>query len=221
MSDETQTNNELDILKARARTMGITFSNNIKLETLKAKIEAKQSGEPEPADDVADEGEDEQEAAPNINDVAEPEVNPLAQDEKKVDYSKMTPAQRRTAIRKEIIDKNMKMVRIRIACLDPKKKDLPGEIITVASKYLGTVRKFVPFGEFTDNGYHVPFCIYQELAERRFLNIRSQRNKRTGQIDISTQWVKEFSIEVLPQLTEQELARLANAQAAAAGMVDA
>jgi hypothetical protein len=115
-------------------------------------------------------------------------------------------------IRDDLIAEQMKLVRCRIANLDPKKKDLPGEIYTIANEYLGTVRKFVPFGEATDNGYHLPFCLYQMLDEKRFLNIRVR--KVDGKEQVSHVWSKEFALEILPQLTEAELARLAASQAA-------
>lgn len=121
--------------------------------------------------------------------------------------------------RQDLINASMKLVRIRIACLNPLKKDLPGEIFTVANDYIGTVRKFIPYGEATDDGYHVPFCIYQMLEEKRFLNIRTIKDRRTGTNRIEQKWVKEFAIEILPQLTKEELKQLAQAQIAA-GSVD-
>jgi hypothetical protein len=109
----------------------------------------------------------------------------------------------------------MKLVRLRITNLDPKKKDLPGEIITVANRYLGTVRKYIPFGEVTDNGYHVPYCIYTELQSRQFLNIRTIKDQRTGTNRIETTLAREFALEILPPLTKEELDRLATSQIAA------
>ena len=113
----------------------------------------------------------------------------------------------------------LKLVRVRITCMDPKKKDLPGEVLTVANEYLGTVRKFIPFGEVTDNGYHIPFVLYTMLDERKFLNIRVSKDPRTGRELVTSQWAKEFAIEILPQLTQLELSNLAIAQAAA-GSID-
>lgn len=112
-----------------------------------------------------------------------------------------------------------RLIRVRIQNLDPKKKDLPGEIITVANEYMGTVRKFVPFGEVTDNGYHIPYCIYEFLKERKFINITTRKGKN-GLPDIRATEAREFSIEVLPPLTEAELAQLAQAQIAAGSLND-
>lgn len=191
MSDQTmnetgdlQIPDELEMLKTRARVMGITFSNNIGIEALRKKIDDKLEGQ---------------------NEVdAEPEAtNPLQP-------KKATPAN----IRQLLLDENMKLVRLRITNMDPKKKDLPGEIFTVANGYIGTIRKFIPYGEVTEGGYHVPYCIYKQLDKRKFLNIRTSRS-RNGEIKVDHSWAKEFALEVLPQLTPAELKRLALEQAAA------
>ena len=74
----------------------------------------------------------------------------------------------------------------------------------------------MPYGEVTDGGYHVPYCIYRMLERKRFLNIRTTRS-RNNQISVQQGWAKEFALEVLPPLTSAQLTRLAVTQAAAAG----
>ena len=181
---------ELEVLKQRATLMNIKFSNNISVEKLREKIEAAQ---------VKDEP------------VVEAAVNPLGANQE-AGVKKMTLGQK---IRAE----QTRLIRVRIQNLDPKKKDLPGEIITVANEYMGTVRKFVPFGEVTDNGYHIPYCIYEFLKERKFINITTRKGKN-GLPDIRATEARELSIEVLPPLTEAELAQLAQAQIAAGSLND-
>lgn len=182
---------ELEVLKQRATLMNIKFSNNISVEKLREKIEAAQAkDEPE---------------------VTEAAINPLGE-KQEAGVKKMTLGQK---IRAE----QTRLIRVRIQNLDPKKKDLPGEIITVANEYMGTVRKFVPFGEVTDNGYHIPYCIYEFLKERKFINITTRKGKN-GLPDIRATEAREFSIEVLPPLTEAELAQLAQAQIAAGSLND-
>ena len=183
---------ELTMLKQRASMMGIQFSNNIGLETLRKKIEDKMEG--------------------RADSDAAPQINPLA------DETTAQPVKCKT-LRQKLYDEQMKLVRIRVTNLDPKKKDLPGEVITVANEHLGTVRKFVPFGEVTDDGYHVPYCIYRFMEKRKFLNIRIVKDRRTGVERVESNWVKEFALEVLPQLTPQQIANLKTAQIAA-GSVD-
>lgn len=184
---------ELSLLKDRARLMGIKFSNNIRIEGLREKIAAKQAGEEMPADEPTN------------------KVNPLAV----VGVAQEAPPVKQMTLREALVKEQMKLVRLRIQNLDPKKKDLPGEVLCVANEFLGTVKKYIPYGETSDDGYHVPFCIFTELEARRFQNVRTYTDKATGQIRIESSWVREFSLEVLPPLTRAELTQLATAQAAA------
>lgn len=178
------------LLMQRARTMGISFSNNISEEALAEKINAKMNGESAPKEEKSD-------------------LNPLAGDTQGA-----VPTHKKT-LRQRIIDEQMALIRVRITNMDPKKKDLRGEVITVANEYLGTVRKFVPFGEDTDEGYHIPKCILTALQERRFLQIREVKDRKTGITRPETGWVREFAIEILNPLTPEELKQLATAQIAA------
>lgn len=185
---------ERQLLMARARLMGVQFSNNIATDKLRERISAALDGEPQ---------KPEEPEAP-----APVELNALT--------GKPANAPERS-IRDQLFDEQMKLVRCRITCMDPKKKDLQGEIFTVANEFIGTVRKFIPFGEATEQGYHIPYCLYVMLEERRFLNIRTVKTPKGPLVE--SNYAKEFAIEVLPQLTESELARLATAQAAA-GSID-
>ena len=186
---------ELTFLKERAKVMGIPFSNNISLETLRKR--------------VADKMEEKDEA---------PEVNALTGDPEIAQAMVAKPLNQQAnaiALRKLVYAEQMRQVRVRITNMDPKKKDLPGEIWTVANEYLGTVRKFVPYGEQTDDGYHIPYCLYRLLDSKRFLHIRDVKDRTTGIVRQDKVWAKEFSLDVLPALTQAELDRLAAAQAAA------
>lgn len=186
---------ELALLKERAKQMGIPFSNNISLETLRKRISDKMEGKDEP------------------------EVNPLAGDSEIAAITsapkKLDAKQNALALRKLMQREQMKVVRVRITNMDPKKKDLPGEIWTVSNEYLGNVRKMIPYGEQTDEGFHIPYCLFRLLQNKRFLHIRTVKDRVTGVERQEKQWVKEFSLDVLPDMTKEELARLAAAQAAA------
>lgn len=175
---------ELTVLKQRADQMGITYSNNIGVDTLREKIQAKLSGEPEKKAEAP----------------AEPEL---------------TQAEKDNILRNNIRVDALKLVRIRLTNLNPNKKDLHGEIITVSNRYIGTVRKYVPFNEAGENGWHVPQIILDVMKDKRFLSIRTRRVN--GREVIEQSWAPEFAIEVLPPLTQEELQQLANRQAAANG----
>ena len=195
--EQAQQPSELDMLKSRAKLMGIPFSNNIGLDALKTKIEEhKQASEAKT-----------QTQAPAQTNEQQPEVQTENQKKKAKTLS----------LRAHLQKEKMKLVRLRITNLDPKKKDLPGEILTTGNKYLGTVRKFVPFGEATDNGYHVPYCLYEMMRDRKFLSIKTRKGPK-GQTIVEQQMVREFALEILPPLTEAELARLSAAQLSAGGV---
>ena len=132
---------------------------------------------------------------------------------------KELPTKSDAARRMQMYNDNMKLVRLRISCLNPSKRDLPGEILTVSNRLLGTVRKFVQYGESTDEGFHVPYIIYKFMKNRKFLSIKQRKVRGTNQMVKEEQWVSEYALEVLPMLTEAERQQLANRQAAANGMV--
>ena len=201
-SEELNQQDELEVLKARARLLGVEFSNNIGLDTLKERVAAKLNDTPAPSETTADTAQ----------------ANPLTGATEESPAVAAAPVKRLT-LRQHLLNENMKLVRVRVTNMDPKKADLQGEFFTVANEYLGTITKFVPYGEVTDDGYHVPYCIYKMLLARKFLQINSRKNKKTGQLDVSQQWVREFALDILPDLTEKELHQLATEQAAT-GRID-
>lgn len=230
MSDDLETPNELDLLKERAKTLGIPITGNMKAETLKARIAAKLGDEEGEADMAAaadaalEESLDQTSAAegaaptaPERVSIMDTEPKPAAPAPKAAPAiapsPRLTKAQQEQQIREKIQREKMYLVRCRIYNLNPAKVDLPGEIITVQNKYLGTVRKFIPFGEATDNGYHIEKVLYDDLRARKFQQI--QTKKIRGQIVHETRLVSEYSIELLPNLTPEELRELATQQAAA------
>lgn len=175
----------LTALKAKATTLGVKFSNNIGIESLRERIA---------------EHEKAQEATNATGSVpAAAEANPNSH----------------MAIRKRLQKEELKLIRCRITNMNPSKADLKGEIFSVRNKYIGTVRKFIPFGEATENGYHIENILLKQLKARKFLQVKT--NPKTNVVE-SQRFVPEFAIEILEPLTETELKQLAAQQAAAAGL---
>lgn len=208
IADDLPKVDELQLLKQRAKAMGINFSGNIGLDALKAKINAKMNDEPQPEEDEKSNGDDSSE--PDAQKVEAPKAE-----------RKLTLQEQKAQVRLQMKKEEMALVRLRITNLNPQKKDLPGEIFTVANEYIGTVRKFIPYGELTDDGFHVPMIIYRQLKDRKFLHIRTVKDKRTGTPRVVTSWQREFALEELPQLTKEQLRDLAIAQAAAGSVPSA
>lgn len=283
MSEQEQSDagvSELELLKNRARLIGVEFSNNIGLATLKERIAAKMSeigsdsddsngsdqsqnqnedqGQSEQNEDTEgsqgsqsqsfdDEIEDEPEVVEPVEEtngfkaaaaIADAKISRPASPDQVI--QKIKPLAPKTVtpsaggklgtpiaaaegqvltLRQHLYNEQMKLVRLQITNLDPKKGDLQGELLAVANKYLGTVKMFVPYGEVTDDGWHVPYIIYKELERRRFLSIRTTKDRKTGQVKVNKSWAKEFSLVIMDPLSTSEIERLAVAQAAA-GSID-
>lgn len=181
-NEDTLNQDELASLKQRADLLGISYHPSIGLEKLRAKVN--EAVVQEAPDKDADEV---------VKDVV---------------ATQESEAARRLRLRNEAA----KLVRIRLTCMNPNKKEWDGEIITAGNAAVGTFKKYIPFN--ADDGWHVPNIIYQQLLQREcqiFVTVRDERgNKmRKGKL------IKEFAIEVMPQLTEKELAELARRQAMA------
>lgn len=190
--DTLEVPDELSALKARADMLGLSYHPNIGLEKLRIKVTAAMADEPEAVGpDETDESEAPQNSVPAVEVVAE------------------TTMQRRIRKRKEATE----LVRIRVQCMNPAKKEWEGEIFTAGNSLVGSFSKFVPFSD-AEEGWHVPRIIYNQLVERQcqvFTTIRDARgnSSRKGKL------IREFAIEVLPNLTMTELKDLAQRQAMA------
>ena len=185
MQDTELTQDELATLKARADMLGISYHPSIGVEKLKAKIEAKLNDAPEEND--------------------EPEVKPPV--EAPV-VAVETEGQKRQRLRKQAAE----LVRIRVTCMNPAKREWEGEIITAGNSAVGTFKKYIPFN--ADEGWHVPRIIYNQLVERECQVFVTTKDGRGNSVRRGKS-IKEFAIEVLPQLTQEELDELARRQAMA------
>lgn len=123
-----------------------------------------------------------------------------------VDPTVETEGQRNSRLKKEA----SKLVRVRVTCMNPAKKEWEGEIFSVGNAVVGSFTKYVPFN--IDEGWHIPQMIYQMIKDREcqiFYTITDSRGNKTRKGKL----VKEFSVEVLPPLTKEELHELAQRQA--------
>lgn len=104
------------------------------------------------------------------------------------------------------------LVRIRVTCMDPMKKEFQGDLFTTGNSLVGTVKRFIPFGV----EWHVPRIMLNLLKEKEY-QMFSTRKDAHG-VDITTsRLVKTYAIEELPPLTVTEMKELAQRQAMAAG----
>ena len=182
-NEDVNVQDELAALKERADLMKISYHPSIGLEKLREKVNK--------AIESSGDADEEQEAP------AEPKK-----------AGKETPAERT----KRLQEQALKLVRIRLTCMNPAKKDWNGEIFSVGNNAVGTVKKFVPFN--ADEGWHVPHIMYEMIRDRQcqvFTTVKTKHGVSVRQGKL----IKEFAVEVLPDLTEQELKELARRQAIA------
>lgn len=102
-----------------------------------------------------------------------------------------------------------KLIRVRLTCMNPSKKDWDGEIITVGNSVIPTIRKYVPFNV---ESYHLPSILLDVLKDRMyqtFVTVGSGNSERK-----EAKLMNEFAIQILPDLTQDELDDLAQTQAA-------
>ena len=108
-----------------------------------------------------------------------------------------------------------RLVRCRVTCMNPHKKNWTGEIISVGSSKMGTFKKFIPFN--LEEPYHVPKAIYDYLKERK-CRIGTTQKLPNGQEVNRYKLINEFAIEQLDPLSKEELEDLKHRQALSQGM---
>jgi hypothetical protein len=106
------------------------------------------------------------------------------------------------------------LVRVRITCMNPAKKEWEGELFTAGNSVVGSFTKYVPFN--TDEGWHVPQIILNQIQQRMCQIFVSSKDDRGNTVRKGKQ-IKEFSVEIMPSLSEEELRNLAQRQAMANG----
>lgn len=183
-TDSPIVEDEFTALKARADLMKLKYHPSISLDTLREKVNGVLNSKSE--------------------DIKKEEDKPEVKNEVKVPETE-------NQIRLRYKNEAMKLIRITVVCMNPAKKEWQGEIFTVGNSALGIIKKFIPFNNA--EGWHVPHMMYEVLKERMcqvFVTVPDgQGNKiRKGKL------IKEFAIEVMPELTKKELDDLAHRQAA-------
>lgn len=178
---------ELELLKKRADLLQISYHPSIGLDTLKVKI----------AEKVGEEHE-------------LPDPTPEYTAPVKVRTAKEIQLDQINLLRREA----SKLIRIRVNCMNPAKSDYPGEIFSAGNSYVGTHKKYVPFGN--EEGYHVPQIILNMMLERE-CQVFGKKKDAKGRDVPDGKLIKEFAIEIMTPLTEDEIHSLAQRQAMSAG----
>ena len=181
MNDESMNENELDVLKQRADKMGISYHPSIGVEKLKAKVD----------DVLNDEGDakDSEKEDSISKEAPKKSLAPSKQELKRLYH---------TRLRKEA----NKLIRVRVTCMNPNKKNWTGKIFSVSNRVIGTIKKFVPYN--LEEGYHIPTVIYDMMKARQYQHF-SQVRLPNGQKKAVTKLLPEFNLEVMEPLTKKQL----------------
>ena len=178
------TQDEKEVLMQRADKLGIKYSNNIGLETLRERINAKL---------------EEREAV-----VEEEEV----EEEPKKKETKTAAQVKETAVQKARKEA-LKLVRVNITSMENTKNNLSGEIFTVSNGVVGTIKRYIPFGV----DWHIEQILLNTLKEKEFQRFGTEKTPG-GQTVRRAKSVPAYAIQILPPLTEKELEDLRKSQMA-------
>lgn len=219
-SEAVRTSESINDLRKVAKDLEIPHSGNTGLETLREKImkvlENRVVSNPETRDEYqgyqgifGDEGLDEIEIAKPI---PKKDTGPSISEMLKMDPSEIEDISLR---RRVIRTQALRLVRVTIQNVDPGDAVLAGGIVTTMNKYTGKVTKYVPYGEESEGGYHIPYMLYEHLRDWKFPLRKEQKGGRFGVKTYKTTMVSKFKIDILPPLTMDELHEMANHQRAA------
>ncbi len=108
----------------------------------------------------------------------------------------------------ELKAETLKLIRVRITCMDPMKKNYQGDFFLTGNSLVGTVKRFVPYGV----EWHVPQIILNMIQEKKYQQFSTSKNSRN--VDITTsKLVKTYGVELLAPLTQEQIKELGRVQA--------
>lgn len=130
--------------------------------------------------------------------------------EKKKPVEKPTAAPEKLTVEEEAL----KLVRVIVSPNDPLMATYPGLIFTVCSSVVNggqAVKKYVPFNN--EEGWHIPHIIFKQIENAQMQKFK-QVKLANGESVLQPYQAKMYNIQVLPNLTQSELDKLAASQKA-------
>lgn len=109
-----------------------------------------------------------------------------------------------------------RLIRVRVACMDPDRRKHPGAVYSTGSSKMGKIAKYVPFNV----PWYVPKAIVEILKEAKFSTYYEVPDGNGG-MRAESRLIPTYSVEILPDLTENELKELAQQQAMREGSAEA
>ena len=109
----------------------------------------------------------------------------------------------------------MKLVRVVVTPNDPLMVNYPGLIFTVGMSGINNgrmIKKFVPFSN--EDGWHIPTIILRQVESAEMQKFKTI-TRPDGEKVLEPYLTKKFNVQILPDLTNAEIKRLADQQTTA------
>lgn len=181
---------ELEALRAQAQLLGIPFHTNTGAKRLSELIAEHQAPKDEPAG--------------GTDGVNEPKASTPATTQA---AAPLTAGERAQEVRKQAL----KLVRVIITPNDPNKRDYDGDFFSGGNSLIGTHTRYVPYNN--ENGWHVEQIILDIIRSKKIT--RFVKVKTAGGVEVrEARYSPAYAIQVLPDLTKEELAALGASQRA-------
>lgn len=185
----------IDVLKERARNLGISHSPNIGEAKLAEKIDQY----------LLD--------TQGINDNDGLDDDDTEDGDLSIKRRQSTPKKSEAEIKADARKQAQLLVRVNVTPNDPRCIQLNGELILTGNALTGTIGKFVPFN--TPRGYLIPQSILNVLKDRTYTHFRYRKDQYNNDIPYPVQR-KAFHIEIMKPLTQKQIDAIAKRQMAAA-----
>lgn len=212
-----------DVLRAKADQLGISYSPNIGEETLQKRIEeALEKNKKDAEKQISGSKQDKPAEKTPVNTKKEYSFKGLTKQEilamDDEELKDLPDHLIKQAIRVRQREDGMRLIRCAIYNNDPAKNELKGDIYSVSNKYIGVVKKYIPFGgDFAEQGYHIPKILLEMLENRKYLQVKMIKNSN-GTERVEQTLAPEFTIRRLPPLSKEELKEIAVRQQTAASV---
>ena len=198
---EIDTKEELITLKKEADKLGLTYNSNIGLGKLQKRVNEANGVEVE-VDDFSEETEE------FIQKAKLAALRMAGGNIGKLINSKLPKAKAKSILMKQAT----KLKRVSVTCLDPAKKDIPGQWLGVRNTMIPMTKKYIPYdGRIT----HLPEIIIKHLREKECQVFKVVTDSSTGEKTRKPSTQKMFSVADMPALNDKEISELAEAQRAA------
>lgn len=174
---------ELAILKRRATQLGVPYSPNIGLSTLRDRVN-KANASTKTDDEAEEESVDKKDASAVLNE---------------------TRSQRNARKRKEA----NKLYRVRITNHNPAKREHSGELFKAANSVIGTAARYVQFGEI----WHVEKILLNMIEERNYQQFHTTtvdgKKVRKGKLvkEFGIEYLPALTPKELEELRKQQAMR--------------